>query len=111
MSTRDLQKLVEGCLELGITSFDHADIYGDYSCEALFGELLKQAPELKRHMELVTKCGIQLESASRPDTRMHHYNTSKQHILRSVDNSLSNLGAEQLDLLLIHRPDSTDGCR
>ncbi|MGI9274552.1 MAG: aldo/keto reductase [Endozoicomonas sp.] len=105
LSTRDLQELLEGCLELGITTFDHADIYGGYTCEALFGDLLQQAPDLKRRMELVTKCGIQLESANRPGTRIHHYDTSSQHILRSVDNSLSSLAAEQLDLLLIHRPD------
>ena len=91
--------------ELGVTSVDHADIYGDYQGEALFGEALALAPHLRERMEIVSKCGIKLLSPQRPAHRVHHYDTSRAHILASVNNSLSNLRCDYLDLLLIHRPD------
>ena len=93
------------CLELGITTFDHADIYGDYRCEALFGQALLLDPGLKRQIQIVTKCGIKLISATCPARRVKHYDTSAAHIRQSVDNSLRLLGVERLDTLLIHRPD------
>lgn len=97
--------LLTHALELGVTSIDHADIYGDYQGEALFGEALALAPHLRERMEIVSKCGIKLVSPQRPEHRVHHYDTSRAHILASVNNSLSNLRSEYLDLLLIHRPD------
>lgn len=97
---------IEQCLELGVTSFDHADIYGGYTVEALFGEALALAPQLRARMQLVTKCGIQLRVPARPDTRIKHYDTSAQHIVRSVEHSLTSLGTDHLDLLLLHRPDA-----
>ena len=93
------------CLELGITTFDHADIYGDYRCEALFGQALMLDPGLKRQIQIVTKCGIKLISATCPARRVKHYDTGAAHIRQSVDNSLRLLGVERLDMLLIHRPD------
>jgi predicted oxidoreductase len=39
---------IERALELGITTFDHADIYGDYGAEALFGEALGPPPACVR---------------------------------------------------------------
>ncbi len=95
---------IEQALELGITSFDHADIYGDYHAEALFGEALKAAPALRERMQLVTKCGIRLRSADRP-YRVNHYDTSAAYVRAQVEQSLRNLHTEQLDLVLIHRPD------
>ena len=95
---------VEQALELGITSFDHADIYGDYQAEALFGEALQTVPTLRRRMQLVTKCGIRLRSASRP-YRLNHYDTSAGYVRTQVEQSLRKLHTEQLDLVLIHRPD------
>lgn len=95
---------IEQALELGITSFDHADIYGDYRAETLFGEALRAAPTLRRRMQLVTKCGIRLRSASRP-YRINHYDTSAAYVRAQVEQSLRNLHTEQLDLVLIHRPD------
>ncbi|MBL0938895.1 MAG: aldo/keto reductase [Gemmatimonadaceae bacterium] len=96
---------IEQCLELGITSFDHADIYGGYTVEALFGEALALKPELRAQMQLVTKCGIQLVSPHRPHTRIKHYDSSAKHIVRSVELSLEALRTDYLDLLLLHRPD------
>ncbi|KUP07870.1 oxidoreductase [Bacillus coahuilensis p1.1.43] len=98
-------ELIEFCLENGITTFDHADLYGGYTCEGLFGEALKLKPELREKMEIVTKCGIVIPSDERPTHKTHHYNTTKEHILRSVENSLKSLGIEYIDVLLIHRPD------
>jgi predicted oxidoreductase len=92
-------------IELGITSVDHADIYGGYSCEQLFGEALALEPALRQQLEIVTKCDIKLLSDKYPDRTVKHYDTSAAHIAYSVDNSLQNLGTDYLDLLLIHRPD------
>lgn len=96
---------IEQCLDLGITSFDHADIYGDYRVEALFGEALAAQPGLRARMQLVTKCGIKLVSAQRPGHTLKSYDTSRAHVVASVDASLRALGTDHVDLLLIHRPD------
>ncbi|MDQ6647625.1 MAG: aldo/keto reductase [Pseudomonadota bacterium] len=95
---------IEQALALGISSFDHADIYGDYRAETLFGEALSAAPALRKRMQLVTKCGVRLRSSDRP-YRLNHYDTSTGYIRAQVEQSLRNLHAEELDLVLIHRPD------
>ena len=97
---------IEGCLDLGITTFDHADIYGNYAVEALFGEALAAAPQLRERMQIVTKCGIRMVSSARPAHRLGHYDTSAAHVERSVENSLAALRTDRLDVLLIHRPDA-----
>ncbi len=104
MSLTERHELVEELLSMGVSSFDHADIYGDYTCEALFGELLREAPHLRSQMELVSKCGIKLISKNRPDHNIKSYDTSYAHITLSVENSLRQLHTDHLDLLLIHRP-------
>ena len=96
---------IQACLDQGITTFDHADIYGGYSCEALFGAALRAQPGLKARMEIVTKCDIMLLSDQRPDNRVKHYDTSSAHVQASVERSLHNIGVDTIDLLLIHRPD------
>lgn len=105
-SPQERLRWIEQCLDLGVTSFDHADIYGGYTVEALFGEALALAPQLRQRMQLVTKCGIQLRVDARPTTRIKHYDTSAQHIVRSVENSLVQLRTDAIDLLLLHRPDT-----
>lgn len=97
---------IEQCAELGVTSFDHADIYGGYAAEGLFGEALALAPGLRSKLQLVSKCGIQLVSPQRPSTRLAHYDTSAAHIVASAERSLRELRTDHLDLLLIHRPDA-----
>ena len=104
LSVDERVRWIEQALELGITSFDHADIYGDYQAEAQFGEALKAAPALRRRMQLVTKCCIRLRSTQRP-YRINYYDTSTGYIRTQVEQSLRNLHTEQLDLVLIHRPD------
>lgn len=100
-----LEQLISASLDAGITTFDHADIYGDHSNEEIFGKILKKNPGLRDKMEIVTKCGIKLPSGIRPKTWVKHYDTSKEHILWSVENSLRMLNTDRIDLLLIHRPD------
>ena len=105
MGTDDLAARIEAALDLGITTFDHADIYGDHSCEGLFGAALARRPELRQRMELVTKCGIKLVSDRRPGRGLKHYDTGRRHILESVETSLRELRTDRLELLLLHRPD------
>ena len=97
---------IEQCLDLGITSFDHADIYGDYQVESLFGEALAAAPSLRSRLQLVTKCGIKLLSSHRASHAIKSYDTSRAHVVASVDASLRALRIDHVDLLLIHRPDA-----
>lgn len=103
MSARELVSFIEQHLDLGITTVDHADIYGGYQCEAAFGEALKLAPQLRDRMEIVTKCGI--ATTAKAENKIGHYITDRAHIVESAETSLKNLAVEHLDLLLIHRPD------
>jgi predicted oxidoreductase len=96
---------IERCIALGVTSFDHADIYGGYGVEGLFGEALRAKPSLRRQIELVSKCGIKLVSPQRPAHAIGHYDTGAAHIVASAEESLRQLHTDRLDLLLIHRPD------
>ena len=96
---------IQACLDQGITTFDHADIYGDYRCETLFGDALRANPGLRSRMQTVTKCDIALTSAKVPRRRVKHYDTSPAYIQASVEQSLQRIGVERLDLLLLHRPD------
>ncbi|CDG80907.1 aldo/keto reductase [Janthinobacterium agaricidamnosum] len=105
MSVQQRITFIEQCIALGVTTFDHADIYGGYQAEALFGEALAAQPGLRQKMQLVSKCGIKLLSPQRPEHTIKHYDTSAAHIIASAENSLRELQTEQLDLLLIHRPD------
>lgn len=102
---KELESFVEDALALGVTTLDHADIYGDYHCESEFGKLLKAKPSLRGKMQLVTKCGIKIVSSNYPDRKTGHYNTSRQHIILSLEQSLKNFNTDHIDLLLIHRPD------
>jgi len=103
MSAQQLVSFIEEHLDLGITTVDHADIYGGYQCEAAFGEAMKLAPALRQRMEIVTKCGI--ATTAKAEHALGHYITDRDHIIRSAEQSLTNLATDSLDLLLIHRPD------
>ena len=104
-ATARVRRKIDACLEAGITTFDHADIYGDYTCEGLFGAVLAEVPSLREQMEIVTKCGIKAPCAALPDTEVKHYAATSDWITQSVDRSLSELNTDYIDLLLIHRPD------
>jgi predicted oxidoreductase len=104
-SVNEYREMIDACLQQGIVSFDHADIYGDYTTEEEFGDALKDDKTLRQQLKLITKCGIKMMSENRPFHSIKSYNTSKEYIVESVENSLDNFGTDYLDVLLIHRPD------
>jgi predicted oxidoreductase len=104
MHSAELAGLIESCLSCGITTFDHADVYGDYRSETLFGAALAESRIDRASVQLVTKCGIKLLSANRPAHRAKSCDTSREHLIASVENSRRYLRTEYIDLLLIHRP-------
>lgn len=106
MTPQERLAWIEGCLDLDIITFDHADIYGAYTAEALFGEALALKPALRERMQIVSKCGIKLATPNRPMHRIKSYDTSPEHVIASVDQSLKALKTGYLDVLLIHRPDA-----
>ncbi|HHB1585615.1 TPA: aldo/keto reductase family oxidoreductase [Vibrio metschnikovii] len=93
-------------LELGISTVDHADIYGNYQCERLFGEALALEPALRDQLQIITKCDIKLCGDSYPSQKINHYDTSSAHLYQSVNHSLQRLGVNEIDVLLFHRPDA-----
>lgn len=98
-------RLIAGAIDLGLTSFDHADIYGGYAVEAAFGEGLARWNGQRDRIELITKCDIMLPTQNRPANRLKHYDTSAGHIRSSLEQSLKNFRTDYVDLLLLHRPD------
>ena len=106
LDTAGLVRWIGQVLDLGITSFDHADVYGGYSVEAEFGDALAASPGLRERLQLVTKCGIKIIAPARPAHAIKHYDTSRAHITASVENSLRALRTDRIDLLLIHRLDA-----
>ncbi|RPH29970.1 aldo/keto reductase family oxidoreductase [Buttiauxella warmboldiae] len=103
MSAPQLASFIEEHVEMGITTADHADIYGGYQCEAAFGDAMRLVPHLRQKMEIVTKCGI--ATTANPEHALGHYITDKSHIIGQAEASLQKLATDYLDLLLIHRPD------
>ena len=104
-SPAHVQAKVEACLEQGLTTLDQADIYGDYGAEELLGAAFKAAPTLRDQVEIVTKCDIIAPIGKYSDKRVKYYDTSREYVLASVDNSLKMMNIDRIDLLLIHRPD------
>ncbi len=96
---------IDACLAQGITTMDQADIYGGYAAEAVLGACLKENLALRDQLEVVTKCDIVAPVGKYADARVKYYDTSAAHITASVEASLSHMAIEQIDLLLIHRPD------
>ena len=101
---QELNRFINQLVDRGITTMDHADIYGDYQCESIFGKALQLSPNLRDDIQVVSKCGIVLPSKTQTFTDGHRYDHSRQHIIRSVNNSLQRLNVDYLDSLLIHRP-------
>lgn len=104
LSTQELEELINESIALGITTLDHADIYGDYDCEAIFGKALNNNHKLREQLQLVSKCGIKLLSDKFPNRKVKHYDYNYDYIVNSAENSLKNLRTEYLDVLLLHRP-------
>lgn len=100
-----VQAKIEACLAQGITTLDQADIYGGYAAEEVLGNALRAAPALKDQIEIVTKCDIVAPMGRYADAGGKYYDTSRAHILASVDHSLRLMDIDKIDTLLIHRPD------
>ncbi|CAE6931922.1 aldo/keto reductase family oxidoreductase [Vibrio alginolyticus] len=105
MTAQERLTFLKQHIELGITTVDHADIYGNYECESLFGEALKLDNSVREQIQIVTKCDINLCGDKTPERKINHYDTSAAHIYQSVNNSLERLNVDEIDVLLIHRPD------
>ncbi|WP_394248092.1 aldo/keto reductase family oxidoreductase [Vibrio profundi] len=105
MTTQQQLSFLKQHIELGVTTVDHAPVYGGNACERMFGEALALDPTVRDQIKIVSKCGIYPEQTSTTNPRVSHYNSSKDAILTSVDESLSRLQVERLDVLLLHRPD------
>lgn len=103
LSKIEMMDLIHYCLEQGITSFDHADIYGGYTTETDFGKALSEANIPRENIQLITKCGIQYVCENR-NNKIKHYNYSKDYIIWSAETSLKKLKTDYLDLFLLHRP-------
>lgn len=103
MTPQERLSFLKQHIELGITTVDNAAIYGD--SERLFGEALKLQPAVREEIEIVSKFGINGIAPGTGEKRVSHYDSSKKAILTSAENSLQRLGIEQLDALLVHRPD------
>lgn len=102
LDTTEMSHLINLCIENQITTFDHADIYGDYTTESQFGKAFSESKISRDKLQLITKCGIQHTKGR--DNKIKHYDYSKEYIVWSVENSLKNLQTDYLDALLLHRP-------
>lgn len=108
-SAEHIRNKISACLDQGITTMDQADIYGGYEAEEIMGNALTK--ELRNRIEIVTKCDIVAPVGRYMDAKVKHYDTSRAHILSSVDHSLRLMKIDHIDLLLIHRPDPLmDAC-
>ena len=102
-SPKQVQELIQVCLDENITTFDHADIYGGHTTEELFGDAWKEMDIDREKVQFISKCGIVMNSEQKPST-LKYYNYNSNYILNCVDESLQNLKTDYLDTLLLHRP-------
>ncbi|MAP03467.1 MAG: oxidoreductase [Halieaceae bacterium] len=104
-SVKHVDAKINAALDQGITTFDQADIYGGYTAEAVMGAAMRANPSLRQRMEIVSKCDIVIDAGRHSGARVKHYNTTAAHINASVDASLTEMGVDEIDVLLVHRPD------
>lgn len=100
----EAERAILTAYESGYTLFDHADIYCDGACETAFGKVLKKNPGLREKIFIATKCGIVFPGRPHKDSP-HRYDFSKEHILKSCDESLRRLQIDSIDIYQLHRPD------
>ena len=104
ISQDELRRLVNKCIDLGVDTFDHAPVYGGFTCEKVFGDaVLRYDPSMRKRMKIVTKTGI-VPGWRKGNDRVY-YDARKASILAEMDESLERLGTDHVDLLLVHRPD------
>lgn len=103
LSARQIADLIESAVEAGVHTFDHADIYGGYTTEQDFGTAFAASQVEREEAIFITKCGIRYPSPESPHA-VKHYDYSKEHIRRSLENSLRYLKTDYIDVFLLHRP-------
>jgi len=99
----EMAELIHHSIENGITTFDHADIYGDYTTEADFGNALELSGVDREEIQLISKCGIQYVGDTR-DNEVKHYQYNADYIIWSAEKSIKDLKCSYLNLFLLHRP-------
>jgi len=104
LTLKEMENMIQISIENKITTFDHADIYGDYTTEADFGKAFQASKIAREKLQLITKCGIQLVTENRPENKIKHYDYSKDYIIWSVEESLKKLKTDYVDVFLLHRP-------
>ena len=103
LSTDELIDNMKSSIDLGVTSFDTAEIYADTLCESQIGEAFAKDPALRGKVELISKTGIYKQEIN--GESFGYYNTTYDRIVRSCKESLQRLHTDYLDLYLIHRED------
>jgi len=98
------RRAILAAYEAGYTHFDHADIYGNGTCEEIFGRVLREVSGMRERVLVATKCGIRWQGDPAPSAP-HRWDFSCEHIARSCEGSLRRLGIERIDLYMLHRPD------
>ncbi len=91
-------RTIHRALELGVTYFDTAEVYGPFTNEALLGQALKGRRE---GAVVATKFGFRIGGNGRPEG----VDSRPEHIREVVDASLGRLGLDHIDLLYQHRID------
>lgn len=96
----NMERIVNLCLELGINTFDHADIYGNYTIEEYFGKLIQQKAIKREEIVLFSKCGVR-----KSDKGYTYFDNTEKYLLESVNNSLKRLKTDYLDIFLLNQID------
>ncbi|MDF0707089.1 aldo/keto reductase [Flagellimonas okinawensis] len=102
LSKKEMVELMQHSIECGLTTFDHADIYGSYSTEGDFGAAFGESGIKREDIQLISKCGIQLTRGR--NNKINHYQYDKEYIIWSAEESLKKLKTDYLDFFLMHRP-------
>lgn len=101
VTTTQIEKTVNLCLDLGINTFDHADVYGDHTIEEHFGKIIANKSFKREDIVLFSKCGIRTSA----DKYLTYYDNSREHIINSINGSLKRLKTDYLDIFLLHQSD------
>lgn len=101
ITTAQIEKTVNLCLELGINTFDHADVYGDQTIEEHFGKIIRNRSFKREDIVLFSKCGIRTSE----NKYLTYYDNSREHIINSINGSLKRLKTDYLDIFLLHQSD------
>jgi aryl-alcohol dehydrogenase-like predicted oxidoreductase len=94
--TSGASRLIDVCLDHGVSLFDSADVYSDGLAEETLGRAIKGK---RNRLLLSTKATFQLGDGP------NDYGSSRQHLLVSVENALRRLGTDHIDLFQLHGQD------